>query len=306
MDIAALIEKMAVLFFSILTGYLAARAGVLSTEGNRQLSRLLVNVANPLLIVSSVLRGEHLLANAEVLALTGLIVCCYACTIALGLLVPRLLRAPQEQRGTYQFMFIFSNIGFMGYPVVASLFGASAIFYVSLFVLFFQLLCWSYGVSLISGAPKFRFERKVLKQPCLIAALFAYVFYLSGLRAPELAYKATSYVGELTSPLAMLVIGSSLAQMDLRKIFGNWRIYVLCALKMVVVPLLMYAVLRLVIQNQLMLGVTMVTLCMPVATNTTIISYQNHGDDALASSGVFLTTLLSVVSIPLIMSLLFR
>ena len=104
----------------------------------------------------------------------------------------------------------------------------------------------------------------------------------------------------------MLVIGCSLASLSFRQVFGRWQIYVLAAFKMVLLPVMGYLILSRFVTNEWILGITCMTLCMPVATNTTIISYQNHGDDALASSDVFLTTLLSVVSIPLIMSLLFR
>lgn len=305
MDITALELKMVVLFFSIMVGYIAAKVGVLTLEGNKTLSKLLVNVTSPLLILSSVFKGEHALTNAEVFFLTVQILCCYACTIPLSFLIPKLLRVPRKDANLYRFMFVFSNIGFIGYPVVSSLFGAGAIFYVSLFVLFFQVFCYSYGVSLVSGAPKFRFRWSVFKQPCLIAALFSYVFYISGLKVPTIVYDATAYVGNLTSPLAMLVIGCSLAQMELRKVVSNWRIYILCVLKMIVLPLIMYSVLHLVITNELMLGVTMVVLCMPVATNTTLVCYEYGSDASLASTGIFISTVLSLFTIPLIMKLLF-
>lgn len=305
MDIAALVQKMAVLFFSILVGFVAAKIGIIKNESNRFLSKLLVNITSPFLILSSVFKGEHLLSNSEVLMLTALGICCYLCMIALSFFIPKMLYIPAEKSGLYRFMFIFSNIGFIGYPIVSSLFGTGAIFYVSLFVLMFQIFCWSYGVSLISGEQRFRFQWKVFRQPCLIAALAAYVFYLSGLRVPGIVYEMTSYIGDLTSPLAMLVIGCALAQTDVRTVFGNWRIYALCALKMVIIPLLAYLVLRRIISNQLMLGVTMVILCMPIATNTTTICYEYGADTTLSAAGIFISTLLSFFSIPLIMRLLF-
>lgn len=305
MDITALELKMMVLFFSILVGYIAAKTGVLTLEGNKVLSKLLINIANPLLILSSVLTGDRALTNAQLLILTVLILCCYACMIPLSLLIPRLLRVPAEEGNLYRFMFIFSNISFIGFPIVSSLFGDSAIFYVSIFVLFFQIICFSYGVSLITGEPKFRFKWSAFKQPCLIAAMVSYLFYLSGLKAPTIVYNATAYVGNLTSPLAMLVIGCSLAQIDFRKVLGNWRIYILCVLKMIVMPLLIYCVLHRIITNELMLGVTIVVLCMPIATNTTLLCYEYGSDTSLASTGIFISTVLSLFTIPIMMRLLF-
>ena len=75
----------------------------------------------------------------------------YAVMIALSFLLPKLLRLQAQEAGLYRFMFIFSNVGFLGYPLAQSLFGPSAVFYVSTFVMFFQLICWSYGRNLIGG-----------------------------------------------------------------------------------------------------------------------------------------------------------
>ena len=305
MDFAALSQKMIILFFCILTGFVCAKAGVMDTDTNKKLSTLIVKLTNPMQILASVLAGERLLSNGEVFALTGVGFCCYAVLIALSFLVPKLLHVPQKQSGLYRFMFIFSNVAFIGYPIVESLLGKSAVFYVSLFVLFFHMFCWSYGVSLIEGKGKFCFSRRIFREPCVLASLFAYAFYLTGWQAPAIFATAADYIGALTSPIAMLIIGCSLAQMRFSAIFGNWRIYVLSILKLVVVPVLAFFALRPILKNELMLCVTTVVLCMPVATNTTIISYQYGADEELASTGVFLSTLLCMVTIPLLMKLLF-
>ena len=217
----------------------------------------------------------------------------------------RLLRVRDAERGLYRFMFIFSNTGFLGYPVVESLLGSGAAFYVTIFVLFFQLFCWSYGASLMRGAARFRFQWKVLRQPCVAASLAAFAVYLSGWQPPALLHQTVKYVGDITSPVVMLIVGCSLAQMRFKQIFGSWRIYALSALKLAAVPLLAYAVLRHVLTNEFALCVLTVLLCMPIATNTTILSYQYGADETAASSGVFISTLLCMLTIPLMMKLLF-
>ena len=305
MDISALIQKMIVMFLTILAGYLATKAGVLNGQTNRAFSVLISNVTNPLQILASVLCCEHVLSNLDVLGLSLIALCTYAVLIALSFALPRLLRIPQSDAGVYRFMLIFSNVGFMGYPLVQSLFGSGATFYLTVFVLFFQLVVWSYGVHLIGGKGHFSFHASILLRPCILASLCSYVLYMTGLRLPAVIGEAATFIGDATSPLAMLIIGCSLAQMELKSVFGRWRVYVLALLKLILLPLLGYLILHPMVKNELMLGVSMVTLCMPVATNATIISYQQHADDKLASSGVFVTTLLSVVTLPLMMALLF-
>mgnify|MGYP002580215427 FL=1 len=305
MDFTGLCQKMVILFFCMAAGFVAAKAKVMDVQSNKKLSSLVVNVSNPMQILASALTGEHVLSNRQTLGLTGIILAIYASLIVLSFAVPKLLRVPKEQKGVYRFMFIFANTGFLGYPIVESLLGYQATFYVTLYVLFFQSLCWSDGVSLIRGEPRFHFHWRVLRQPCVAASLAALAIYLSGWQPPALLHQAVKYVGDITSPIVMLIVGCSLAQMRFGQIFGSWRIYALTILKMVLVPLAAFFVLRHVLTNDFTFHVLMVILCMPVATNTTILSYQYGADESVASAGVFVSTLACMLTIPLMMQLLF-
>ena len=305
MDILSLCRRMVMLFFCVACGFCAAKRGVMDAQSNRKLSALIINVANPMQIFASALTGEHLLSTGQTLWLMGLLALIYLALIALSFPLVRLLRVKDAERGLYRFMFIFGNIGFLGYPVIESLLGYQASFYVTLAVLAFQLFCWSYGVSLMRGAARFRFQWKALRQPCVAASLAAFAVYLSGWQPPVLMHQTIKYVGDITSPVAMLIVGCSLAQLRFGQIFGNWRIYALAGAKMLAVPLLGYAVLRHVLTNEFALCVLTVILCMPIATNTTILSYQYGADETVASSGVFISTLLCMLTIPLMMKLLF-
>lgn len=178
-------------------------------QSNKKLSALVVNIANPMQILASALTGEHLLSNGETLRLAGLIVLIYLGLIALSFPAAKVLRVKGSEAGLYRFMFIFSNTGFLGYPIVESLLGYQATFYVTLFVLFFQLFCWSYGASLIRGEARFRFQWQVLRQPCVAASLAALAIYLSGWQPPALLHQAVKYVGDITSPIVMLIVGCS-------------------------------------------------------------------------------------------------
>lgn len=258
-----------------------------------------------MLVLASVMTDERLLSPAEVLQVTLLAAGCYAFLIASSLLLPRLLHLGPRERGPYRFFYIFSNIGFMGYPLVRAMFGEGAMFHLTIFVLFFQLVCWSYGAQTISGEGRFRLSWRILKTPCVLSALLAYAIYLSGVHVPRIVADVVKTTGEITSPLAMLILGCALSQCSLRDVFGRPKLYLLALIKLIVVPLAAFFVLRTFIKDPLLLSLTTVVLAMPAATNATILTYQNHGDDRLAASGVFLTTLLSVASVPGLMLLLF-
>ena len=132
MDILALCRKMVILFFCMATGFAAAKGGAMDLQSNKKLSALVVNIANPMQILASALTGEHLLSNGETLRLAGLIVLIYLGLIALSFPAAKVLRVKGSEAGLYRFMFIFSNTGFLGYPIVESLLGYQATFYVTL------------------------------------------------------------------------------------------------------------------------------------------------------------------------------
>lgn len=305
MDIQALFEKMVVLFTILFAGFFCGKAGIMDVESNKSLSRLVANLTNPMLVLASVMTDERLLSPAEVLQVTLLAAGCYAFLIASSLLLPRLLHLNARESGPYRFFYIFSNIGFMGYPLVRAMFGEGAMFHLTIFVLFFQLVCWSYGAQTISGEGRFRLSWRILKTPCVLSALLAYAIYLSGVHIPRIVADVVKTTGEITSPLAMLILGCALSQCSLRDVFGRPKLYLLALIKLIVVPLAAFFVLRTFIKDPLLLSLTTVVLAMPAATNATILTYQNHGDDRLAASGVFLTTLLSVATVPGLMLLLF-
>ena len=306
MNVPALIDKMLVLFFAVAAGFVCGKRGWLDDAGNRTISRLVVMLTNPMLALSSVMGKERLMSNRQVLFLTAIGFALLFSCMAISRLVVRALRVPADDRGLMRFLFSYCNISYIGYPVVQSLFGMDASFYVTVIVLCSQLLMWSYGVHLVSGHGKFHWHWGILKNHCLIASLSAYAIYLTGWQAPALLSSMCSFIGQTTSPLIMLITGSALALMPLKNVFANWRLYAMYAIKLVLLPVAAYFLLRGVISDPLLLGVIVTVLCIPSATNATNIAYLYGGNHELASAGVMLSTLLSMGTMPAILQLLFR
>lgn len=304
MDITGLLNQMVILFVIILVGYVAAKAKVMTPTTNKQLSTLITMLINPMQLLSTSFSGVRPLSTGDALLLTAIALSFYVVEIAVALLLSRSIEKDARRRQVYEYLFIFSNVTFIGYPVIEALLGPGYTFYVTVFTMAFQLVCWTYGVSLMSGE-KLRFDVKILKRPMIVSAIITYFVYFSGLKVPTMLYTITKTVGSMTTPLAMLIIGCSLAQLPLKRVFFYWKMYILAAVKLIAMPLLGYLALRPLLKDPVMLAVSVVVLAMPSATNATILSYQYGSDDKLASSGVFITTLLSMVTIPAIMSLLF-
>lgn len=296
---------MLVLFGTIAVGYLAGKFRIVGPDFNRSLSNVIINFCASTLIINSVIGSERTLTNAEVLALTLIALLSYAFLILLAQVLPRLLGVKKADWGVWRFMTIFGNVGFMGFPVVEAIYGPEAVFFAAIFQIPFNLLCFTYGARLIAGDKMGPIRVRQFFTPMVIATLLAYVLYLVGWQAPQVLVDFTGFVGSITSPGAMIILGVSLSSVSLKSLFTEWRAYVLSALKLVVIPAVTFFALKGFVTNELMLGITIIIMAMPVATNTSMLAAKYGGDEVTAAKGVFLSTLLSVGTIPLMMWLLF-
>lgn len=306
MDLSSVISQMGILLAIITIGYAAGKARVFPEGAERVLAQLVIVVTNPCTILSAALGSERALSNGAVLLLTAIALGGFALSVGLGQALPRLLRVPRGDFGVYAFMATFSNMGFMGFPVVRALYGEGAVFYAAIFNLVFQLVVYTYGAALL--APKQGRERvswKLLLSPIILASVLAYVCYLTGWRAPKPVTDGLGMLGSVTSPVSMLVIGIALSRVPIQSAFTNWRLWVIALVRLLVLPTAVFFALRPLVTNDLMLGITVVILGMPVATLSTLLSAKYGRDQSLAAAGVFLSTLLSFATIPLLMWLLF-
>ncbi len=305
MNLSNLYLTMLTLFATIGIGFCGRKIGLLDTSFSRNLSNLILYFAQPFLVLSSVLGKERSMSNSELLFITCISLIMYVTMIGLSIVVPRLLNIKKDKQ-LYSYLFAFSNVGFMGYPVVGSLFGDDALIYVTIFLLFFHPFVLTIGTFMISNDKKHIAPSiKTFMKPAIIATVMAYLIYLVNIRVPTVIAEPINYIGSITTPLSMILIGLTLADIPIGDIFKNASLYVLCGIKMVVVPVVAYWILGYLIDDPLVHGILVVILAMPCATNATILSVIYNGNTKLASSGVFFSTALSVVTIPLVMYFLF-
>ena len=306
MELGPVIQQLGILFIIIGIGFAAAKCRVFPQGTNRVLAQLVINVTNPMTVLYSVLGAERGLSNREVYLLTAIAAAYFVLVVGIGLVLPRLLRCPPDKRRLYAFMATFSNMGFLGFPVISAIYGPNAVFYASIFNLIFQLVVYTYGVSLMNGKDsKVKLSWKTFCSPMILCSVIAYICYLTNASAPQMVVKTIGMLSNVTSPVCMLVIGIALANVPVGKVFSNWRLYVINAVRLLALPVLVWLALRPFDMNPLILGVTVVISAMPVATMTTLLAAKYGEDEELAASGVFLSTLMSLATIPLLMWLLF-
>ena len=304
MDISSLFNQMLILLIILVVGFIANKTNIIDQQGNKNLSKLTLNITQGAMILSSVMNANPSMSSAELFTLVGVSFLMYVILFIFSFVIRWLLRVPKKDGFTYQFAVMFGNVGFMGYPIVASLLGTEAIFYVSLFNIPFNILIYSLGIFLISGGDGYKFNLKSLANPPFFATFIAIGIFVLKIPIPAPIAGATKLLGDMVIPAAMLVIGSSLGRISLKDILGDWRIYVFLPLSLIVSPVIIWAVLKTFITNPLILNMAVIIAAMPVATNSTMLSMEYNGNEVLASKAVFMTTVASVVTIPLVISLL--
>lgn len=306
MDIQILFTQMIQMMLMILVGWLLRKVKLLDAGFTGKLTTLLLNVTVPCMILASVMTqtAERNLGEAALVFGFGLVL--YTLLPLFSLLLVKLLRFPLEQQGVYTFMMAYSNVGFMGFPLINALYGSDALFYTAIINVIFTISTYTIGLALMhhGSGRKATIRPKTFLTPGVLLSLFAMVLYLLDLRFPDPLVSAVDSIGDLTTPLAMFCIGSTLASMSPKNIFNDWRVYLFSVVKQVLLPLLLLPVLRLVISSDYLRGILYVLILTPVANSSVLFATQYGFDEKLAARGVFITTILSMVTIPLLGTLL--
>lgn len=294
-----LFQQMLVLFTYMLIGWAARRKGIFDERFGSQISWLVLNVANPLMIVSSAVNGDGSVKGGELAVTAALAAVMYALLLLLAEAVPKLFRLRDDEAGYFRLMTVFNNIGFMGFPVISAMYGSGALLYAAVFLLPYNLLFYTYGVNAVSRTRQKLQWKKVLNAG-VIASILAVALYLTQAPAPQYVKSAAQGLSNLTAPLSMMVIGISLAGLSLKEMFLDGKMLLFAAMKLLVIPVAGMLVVRQVVSVPALQGVCMVMLATPAGSMTAMLAQQSGGDYRRVAQGVALTTLLSVVTIPLV------
>lgn len=302
MNFFDVLEEMLVILFAIVAGYGANRLGYLGGETDQKLSKLILNITMPAMIVSAVITGEELPEISVILSILEVGVVFYVLEFAFVLTVPKLLPGTAGEKGVYRYTLAFPNVGFIGYPVAVALYGDGALFYAAILALPFNLLSYSLGPLMLAGAGRFRWRQ--LLSPCIVASVLGLVLALTRLRPPAIVGEMLDFVGSITVPLSLLVVGSLLAHMSPGKVLRSPKLWVLSVLRLLVMPALLCLVLRGMHIEAMVLGIAVSQMGMPVAVNGTLLSMEYGGDTESMAQVTFLTTLGAIVTIPVLAAVL--
>lgn len=294
------LEVMVMLFTMVILGYAACKLGYMGDKFDKKLSSIVVDITCPLLVLSSVM-GDEMPDRSLILPLVGVGFLTYIVLLVFGFWVPRFITKNHDDQGMIGFALMFANVGFIGYPIVSSIFGPKAVFYAALLNVPNTFFIFTAGVMLVKGEYSIhQFNPKVFLSPALIGAFIAALLVAFGVHTPEMIARPVTMVGNITVPAALMIIGSSMARLPLREIIGSGKVYATSFLRLVVVPLSVYFLFRLCGVNTLINNINTVVIAMPVASFGTMFCLKYGRNPSLMTEATFITTLFSIITIPLI------
>ncbi len=298
-----MLQQMLILLILMLIGFVCYKRKMITEETSKKLSGIVLNITNPAMILSAGLSKEQI--TGEDLGETFLLaVCFYIVMILIAVLLSRLLRTKGKQSGTYQVMTVFSNIGFMGFPIISAVFGKGALLYAALFLLPFNVLIYTYGIFVMKKEEhKEKFEWKKILNIGVLSCLITMVLYLGKISVPQFVEASLIHLSNLTAPLSMMIIGASLATIRLKELVTDIRLMCFAVIKLLIIPIAGTLLIRQFITNETLVGVTMVMMATPVGSMVAMLASEYEGDYELASKGVALTTVMSVATLPIVTAL---
>ena len=280
-----LLQQIGLFVIYILAGMILVKTKVLNSETLDPISRFVIKMALPVMIFVNIIDGverDTLLHSLSILVIAAVF---YICTFIISLGMTKIFHLGGDQAGIYQAMFLFGNVGFMGIPIITSIFPQNGILYVSVFTVIDQFMLWTMGVKLTTPCGKGKFDPRKLVNPATVAIFAALFLVVTGIKIPQLLDTGLQKIGATASPLAMIYVGGVLV-------------------KMLLIPVIMYGVLNLFpISEEIHLTMALIA-GMPAMTSVVMMANSAGSDGDYALGGVFVTTICSIVTLPFICWLL--
>lgn len=308
MQTIIVLKQMIVLFVLMVVGYSCYKLTWLDQNSYAKLSKIVVNVFNPMLIINGVVgqaAGNDMKKILLNLALVGIY---FALLVILSFPLVKLLGLKAPTESLYRMMLIFSNVGFMGIPVISSVYGEGIVLYIAFYILGYNFLLYTYGIHLaaISVHNEEADEKqkdsflKLILNPGVIACVIAIIIFATNIPISGPAASLVSYLGEPAVPMSMILIGASMAQQDWKKLFQDGKIYLFLAIRLLLIPIVAALIIGRLSLDPQIAGLFILMLAMPVGSIVVLLATDRGADETCCIRGSVLSTLFSVITIPII------
>lgn len=312
MDINVLLSQMTILFLVVIAGYICGRTRLMTAPLSKGLSGLIVNLTCPCLVLASTM-GDAMPDRRLIIPLLIVGTATYAILLPASAYLPRLWGCQDPERGLHSFMLTFGNVGFIGYPVVASVFGPEAVFYAAILNVPNTISVFVWGARFIAGRDVSGSLLSRLVTPAMIGTYLSIIVVCTAWRAPHIIAQPITMIGNITVPASLLIIGYSISQIPAKHMAGGPHVWITSFCRLLVMPLLVFAVFQLIVLaipgasivfDPSIVRINTLIIAMPVASFGTIFCLKYGVDETVMAQGTFLTTVLSLATIPVVAGLL--
>lgn len=297
-----ILSSLVMIFILIVPGVFFKKKNILTEDQNGAINSIVVNLTWPCLVIDAMqmkLSLQVLKDSAYILVVCLLIL---AIIFAISFPVAKLIKLPKTKQYLTVFMLLFGNTGFIGIPVIKALYGTDAVFYAAIVELINDILIFTVGILLIqlSAGANLKVGFKQFINPGLIGVIIGLVLFLLNIQLPNLIGGSIEMIGNATTPLTMFCIGFQIGGLKFKEIAGDFQVYAICFVKLLIVPVLTLLVVKLWAGDFSMLEkVLIIGFAMPVGAVASIFSQQYKGEAAFATKSVLLSTVLSLITIPI-------
>ena len=305
MDLSIIIESVISLFIIILVGVYSSNRKIITKKINKGLVDLLVKVALPFMILSSFIYTYDEAIKSNIIDTFYYSLIAYIVMIIVSYVF--LFPIKKDKKTILHFSNVFVNTGYVGFPILFSIYGAQGVIYGSIFNMFFVILIWTYGIILFKG----NFNRSDLKSelktilvnPSILAVCLGLIIMAFDIRLPGPLLSSIESIGSITGPLSMLIIGVILSNVKIKKYLKDWTIYYGVTIKLLIIPSIIYLI-SLLIKPSKALNSVVIMSAMPASTMTSILAESFNKEKEYAAIIVSITTLLSLITFPLLLRFL--
>ena len=289
-----LLKQLMIMSIFICIGYILFKKKMITVNGSKELSNLLLYIVLPAVIINS----YNVKSTPE--RVEGIIISFIVSLIALILSICVCALVYGKRKKIEHFGVSFSNAGFMGIPIATAIIGNENVFYISAFVALLNILQWTYGVVVMTESKDCIKLDKLIKNPILIAMVIGLSIFFLQIPVPEVATKTISSLASLNAPTALIILGVYLAQTDIKSVFVGKEMYITSFIRLVFIPVFTLLMLYFLPINQNIKLAVIIAASAPIGSNVAVFAQIYNLDYKHAVKTVCLTTILSVISMPFI------
>lgn len=299
MDISVVYNSIISLFIMIIVGFYGRRRNIITEEISKGLVSILIQIALPFMIFNSFLHIHNGIIKENVIKTIYYSLGVY---ILMGFFSHILLLPVKNDKKTIlHFANVFINTGYVGFPILDSIYGSEGIVYGSIFNMFFVIFVWTYGIILFKGRLRGRelmLELKnALLNPSILAVCVGLLIMLLNIKIPEALVSAAKGIGNLTVPLSMMIIGSILSKVKIKIYLREWTVYYGALIKLIIIPMIVYLAALLIGTSSIAIKTVIIMSALPASAMTSIFADAFNKEKEYAAFVVSLTTLLSLITI---------